>query len=654
MENFQSLDLPAPLLQALSNMGYDKPTPIQAQAIPQALEGKDILGSAQTGTGKTAAFSIPLIAKLMSNPKGSALVMTPTRELAAQVIDIMNKMLAGQKTIKSALLIGGEHISRQLKQLQGQPRLIVGTPGRINDHLQRGSLRLHDAGFLVLDETDRMLDMGFGIQLDAILPYLPKQRQTLLFSATLPPAIVKLAQKYTQDPVRVSVGETNKVALKIKQETIFLQEAEKYDCLLDQLEKRTGSVVLFIKTKHGADKMAMRLRKDGHEAEAIHGDLRQNKRDQVIRQFRENRFRILVATDVASRGLDIPHIMHVINFDLPQVAEDYIHRIGRTARNDAEGEALCLICPRDARLWRDIQMLLDPAAAESMKSEGRSEGRSGGRGRSEGRSGGRSNDSRGDRGDRGRSDNRSFGSGFAKPAGDVTRNSRGKPTGDFKRAKPAFEGADNMYAKKRPFGTRADGDVRYEKPRGERSENRGEFRGERNEGRADSRPDNNEYREPRAENPRRFEGKGEGRKEVFGEAKFAPRGDSRGERTPFDKKPEWKSDKPAGGFAKKPYAGKSDGFKKPYAGKSEGFEKKPYAGKGEGFAKPEWKSDRPAGKPFGKPAGKSFDKPARPFSNSNSATGGKPEWKSDRPAKSFDAPAAEGKTYVRRPRTAVK
>jgi superfamily II DNA/RNA helicase len=476
--------------------------------------------------------------------------MTPTRELAAQVIDIMNKLLNSQTSIKSALLIGGEHISGQLKQLQRSPRLIVGTPGRINDHLQRGSLRLHDANFLVLDETDRMLDMGFGIQLDAILPYLPKQRQTLLFSATLPPAIVKLAQKYTTNPARVSVGESNKVATKIKQETIFLPEAEKYDCLLQQLEARTGSIVLFIKTKHGADKMAIRLRRDGVDAEAIHGDLRQNKRDKVIQQFRNNKFRVLVATDVASRGLDIPHIMHVINFDLPQVAEDYIHRIGRTARAGAEGEALCLISPKDARLWRDIQTLLDPVAA---KAQNRDESR-----------------------------NRSHGGGEARAGEKVTRNSRGKPTGAFKR-KPEAKGAENPYAKKRPFGTRADGESRFEKPRGEN--------------------------------------------------RFEKRDDSRGEaKTPFDKKPEWKSDKPAGGFAKKPYAGKSSG-------------------------KPEWKSDKPAGKSFGKPEWKSdkpAGKPSRSFANSNSATAAKPEWKSDKPAARGNAGAnSGGKTYVRRPRVAT-
>ncbi len=458
MEDFKSLDLPADLLAALDKMKYDKPTPIQAQAIPLALAGRDVLGSAQTGTGKTAAFSIPLIAKLMTTSKGSAIIMTPTRELAAQITTIIKQLLAEQSAIKTALLIGGENISGQMKQLQKRPRVIVGTPGRINDHLQRGSLKLHDANFLVLDETDRMLDMGFGIQLDAILPYISRNRQTLLFSATLPPAILKLAKKYTTDAERVSVGETNKVALKIKQEAVHLPETEKYTRLCHELDERTGSVVLFIKTKHGCDKMAMRLRKSGFEAEAIHGDLRQNKRDKVIKQFRDGKFRVLVATDVASRGLDIPHIMHVINFDLPQVAEDYIHRIGRTARNDAEGEALCLISPRDAGLWRDIQKLLDPEAGKNAKHTSSTKKPSNSKNKRKGdrfeSKGGRGNGKPAHRkGDDKFGEKPKFGDKPKKkpfkangekrdensdePKGkNVTRNSRGKPTGDFKRAKP--------------------------------------------------------------------------------------------------------------------------------------------------------------------------------------------------------------------------
>lgn len=359
MENFDSFNLRPELTQALAKLNFVTPTPIQAASIPLALEGADILGTAQTGTGKTGAFGIPLIAHLLANPQDTALVMTPTRELAAQVMDMMRKML-GHSKIRTALLIGGEPMPKQFQQLRANPRLIVGTPGRINDHLQRRTVKLDSTRFLVLDETDRMLDMGFGIQIDAILAHMPQQRQTLLFSATLPANILKLSGKYLTDPVRVSTGALNAPAKHVKQETIQLPEAEKYDQLLTQLNQREGSIIVFVKTKWGADKMAKKLRALKHAADAIHGDLRQNQRDRAIRAFRNRDTRVLVATDVAARGLDIPHIEHVINYDLPQAAEDYIHRIGRTARAGAEGMALNLIAPQDGKKWTAIRRLLNP------------------------------------------------------------------------------------------------------------------------------------------------------------------------------------------------------------------------------------------------------------------------------------------------------
>lgn len=367
MDNFLSLGLPQQLLASLEAMKFTTPTPIQAQAIPPALEGKDILGSAQTGTGKTAAFGIPLVAKLLSSPRGTALVLTPTRELAVQVMDMTQQLLGKYTTIKSALLIGGESMPQQLQQLRQRPRLLVGTPGRINDHLTRGSLMLHEAGFLVLDETDRMLDMGFAVQLDKILKYLPQQRQTLMFSATLPSNIVKLSQQYLRDPVRISVGSTTAPITRIAQENLHVSEPEKYNQLLAQLNQRQGSIIVFVKTKFGAEKMASRLRKEKHSADAIHGDLRQNKRERVINAFRDSKYRILVATDIAARGLDIPHIAHVINYDLPQCPEDYIHRIGRTARAGAEGSAVNLITPQDIEKWRAIQHLMHPGEKQEPR-----------------------------------------------------------------------------------------------------------------------------------------------------------------------------------------------------------------------------------------------------------------------------------------------
>ena len=360
MENFDSLGLPPVLMGALEYLKFTTPTPIQAQAIPHALLGKDILGSAQTGTGKTAAFGIPLIAKLLNNRNGTALVMTPTRELAVQVLSMLENLLGGDSGINTALLIGGESMGKQFGQLRARPRLIVGTPGRINDHLERRTLKLNDTNFLVLDETDRMLDMGFGVQIDKIVAHLPTPRQTLLFSATLPANIVKLSGKYLTDPVRVSVGSTHTPMASISQENIQLKEVDKYGQLLVQLQQREGTIIVFVKTKHGADRMAKKLCAINHRADTIHGDLRQSQRDKAITMFRNKQTRIMVATDVAARGLDIPHIEHVINYDLPQCAEDYIHRIGRTGRNGAEGKAVNLITSADGKKWHAIRRLLNP------------------------------------------------------------------------------------------------------------------------------------------------------------------------------------------------------------------------------------------------------------------------------------------------------
>jgi ATP-dependent RNA helicase DeaD len=365
MTDFSGFGLPAALLEVLTRMQYTTPTPIQLEALPPALEGRDILGSAQTGTGKTAAFAIPLITKLLSTPRGSALVLTPTRELATQVMSVIRKMLGERSTIQTALLIGGESMGPQFSQLRSRPRLIIGTPGRINDHLGRGTLMLHDTSFLVLDETDRMLDMGFSVQLDQIAKFLPKTRQTLMFSATMPHNIQKLSEKYLTNPVRIKMGESTAPAANISHEIVHTGEANKYDMLIKELDARQGSIIVFVKTKRGAERLSIRLNKQNHSSDAIHGDLKQSKRDRVIAAFREKKYRIMVATDVAARGLDIPHIEHVINFDLPHAPEDYIHRIGRTARAGAQGSALSLISPEDAGKWRAINNLMNPGQASA-------------------------------------------------------------------------------------------------------------------------------------------------------------------------------------------------------------------------------------------------------------------------------------------------
>ena len=359
MENFLSFKLEETLIESLAKINFKTPTPVQSKAIPVALEGKDILGTAQTGTGKTGAFSIPLVNYLLKTKKDNALVMTPTRELATQVMQTMNS-LVGRGNIRTALLIGGDSMQKQLKQMRRNPRLIVGTPGRINDHLKRKTLRLNNTTYLVLDESDRMLDMGFTPQINQVLQTVPRKRQTLLFSATLPNNILRLAEKYLNQPVRISVGSTSTPIEKIKQEVLHVNDGEKYNQLIKEIYTRQGSILIFVKTRRNAEKMVKRLKYDDHDADAIHGNLRQNKRDRVIKAFRNNHFRILVGTDVASRGLDIPAIKHVINFDLPQVPEDFIHRIGRTARAGAEGSALSFIGNEDRSKWIAIQRLIDP------------------------------------------------------------------------------------------------------------------------------------------------------------------------------------------------------------------------------------------------------------------------------------------------------
>jgi len=362
MNNFEDFGLSKDLNKSLLKMNYTQPTPIQSEAIPLALKGNDVLGSAQTGTGKTAAFSIPLVEKLLRSPHGRALVLTPTRELAKQVLAVIHDLLGRDSRINTAFIIGGEQYGRQMSQLRNDPRIVVGTPGRINDHLERGSLKLNETDFLVLDETDRMLDMGFGVQLDRIIKFLPQKRQTLMFSATLPQGIVTLSNKYLNNPKRVSVGESNVVATNIKQEVLRIEQGDKFKELLVQLHEREGSAIVFVKTKYNADKIAKKLRKENFDADSLHGDLRQNKRDKVMKNFRNKNFRILVATDIAARGLDVPHIEHVINYDLPQVAEDYIHRMGRTARAGAEGSAISFVASQDNRKWHAIEVLLNPDA----------------------------------------------------------------------------------------------------------------------------------------------------------------------------------------------------------------------------------------------------------------------------------------------------
>ena len=358
MESFQELGLPPFLGKSLQQMNFKVPTPIQAQAIPAALEGRDVIASAQTGTGKTAAFGISLLNYLDGHPGQTAMVLTPTRELAAQVLEVLRKLSGGHPLGGSVLLIGGAPMASQLSSLSRKPRLIIGTPGRVIDHLNRGTLSLAQAGFLVLDEADRMLDMGFAPQLEEIRKRLPEKRQTLLFSATLPPNIQAMGSRYLKDPVRIAVGEASRPIPKISQMTIHTTEARKFEELLGELGERQGSVLVFARTQNRVDRVMEKLKDAGIKVTRIHGGRTQSQRRQAIEHFREGHYRVLVATDIAARGLDIHHIAHVINYDLPRNPEDYIHRVGRTARAGAEGSSLCLLTPEDRGQWAAILRLI--------------------------------------------------------------------------------------------------------------------------------------------------------------------------------------------------------------------------------------------------------------------------------------------------------
>ena len=370
MTLFSNYNLNEVLNKSLKNINFTNPTPIQEKSIPLILQGKDILGSAQTGTGKTAAFCIPILELLMKSPRGSLLIMIPTRELAKQVLDVINSLLGFKSSINTATLIGGESMSKQLSELKKRPRIYVGTPGRINDHLQRGTLNLHDTKYLVLDETDRMLDMGFEVQINKIIKFLPVSKQVLMFSATIPNNILKLSSKYLNDPVRISVGESNTVAKNITQEIIELKSDEKLDELINQITNRKGSILIFVKTKYGTEKLSKALSRSKIKSFPLHGGLRQSKRNTIMKNFRDMKFRILIATDVAARGIDVPHIEHVINYDLPQMAEDFIHRIGRTARAGSKGIALSFVTKGDFSKWKEIQKILNPE--KNIKSQHRS------------------------------------------------------------------------------------------------------------------------------------------------------------------------------------------------------------------------------------------------------------------------------------------
>lgn len=345
-QTFRELNLPEALSHALSRMQFNTPTEVQAASIPAALEGRDILGTAQTGTGKTGAFGIPILSALSANPKKQALILAPTRELAAQIHQVLGQMSIGSR-LTGALVVGGESFGRQRDILQRGAHYIVATPGRFNDHLQERTMPLNRICFLVLDEVDRMLDMGFAPQIKQILRYLPPVRQTLLFSATLPREVKSLAESYLKDPIRIEIGHKVLPKAQITEETIQTTHQGKNVAVLKELKVRQGKILIFARTQSRTEALARMLYNEGYRVVALHGGRSQGQRKQALSRFKSGTHNIMVATDLAGRGIDVEDIEHVINYDTPQTREDYIHRIGRTARNGKTGRALNFMVPGD-------------------------------------------------------------------------------------------------------------------------------------------------------------------------------------------------------------------------------------------------------------------------------------------------------------------
>lgn len=365
MTKFAELGLDPKLVAAVSEAGYETPTPIQIQAIPLVLEGRDVMGLAQTGTGKTAAFGLPLIHQLLSNhdkrqPKSvKALVLAPTRELVNQIADNLRLYVQGTH-LKVRTVVGGVSINKQISMLANGIDILVATPGRLIDLMDRGSIRLDTATFLVLDEADQMLDMGFIHALRKIAPELGEPRQTMLFSATMPKLMAELSKAYLTNPARVQVSPPGKAADKVTQGLYYCPDrGAKITRLVDLLRHDEQALSLvFSRTKHGAEKLMKHLVHEGFAAVSIHGNKSQGQRDRALAAFRAGEARILVATDVAARGIDIPGVSHVYNFDLPEVADNYVHRIGRTARAGADGDAISFVSGVELGLLRDIEKVM--------------------------------------------------------------------------------------------------------------------------------------------------------------------------------------------------------------------------------------------------------------------------------------------------------
>jgi ATP-dependent RNA helicase RhlE len=363
VNQFSDFNISASLKQQLANAKFITPTPVQAGAIPPALEGRDILATAQTGTGKTLSFLIPLIEKMGSGTRAEVrtrgafgLILLPTRELAVQVQEHYRKLTGNQGS--AALVVGGMAEGPQLQQIRRGAQLIVATPGRLEDFLSRKLVNLSGIKMLVLDEVDRMLDMGFKPAIKRIVAALPAERQTLCYSATLSPQIKEVIRDYVKNPARIEIGSVLKPAENVELQTFEVATDKKHELLEHLLDSSKGSFLVFVRTKHGADRVARRLARSGHSATQIHGDRSQSQRNAALRSFSQGHHRVLVATDVAARGIDVADVAHVVNYDMPREAEDFVHRIGRTGRASARGIASTFAAPEEKGTLRKMERVL--------------------------------------------------------------------------------------------------------------------------------------------------------------------------------------------------------------------------------------------------------------------------------------------------------
>ncbi len=355
--SFESLGLGDRVLDGVDAAGFEHPTPIQAAVVPTALEGRDVIGLAQTGSGKTAAFGLPLVERVADSDFAAGLILSPTREIALQTQAFLQ--LFSDQGIRSECLIGGVKIGPQIDRLRSRkPNILVATPGRLLDHVERRNVNLRRLKVLVLDEADHMLDLGFLPQVQDILRLVPEERQTLMFSATMPPPIERLSQRFMNDPAMVDFRPDGKAAEGIEHRLYLVSEENKRPCILSILEHEKGSTLVFTRRKSDAEWLSRVLEREGHAVDAIHSDRTQRHRLKALRGFREGKVRILVATDVAARGIDVPKIQHVVNYDLPEQVEDYVHRAGRTARGSADGVASSIATWRDKEMVRLLESTL--------------------------------------------------------------------------------------------------------------------------------------------------------------------------------------------------------------------------------------------------------------------------------------------------------